>query len=80
MKEDIVFAESPIRMLTVRALSELLNCSQRHVYRQAENGKIPAPIKIGALNRWSAKVINQWIAAGCPPVSVEQETETGSHA
>lgn len=54
-------------LLTVRDVSEILGCSPRHVYRLAATGRMPPPLKLGALVRWSKSVIDDWIAAGCPP-------------
>lgn len=53
-------------MLDVRAVAALLDCSQRHVVRLAEAGRMPAPHKLGALNRWNRDELKAWIAAGCP--------------
>jgi excisionase family DNA binding protein len=55
-------------LLNVRAVARLLDCSQRHVYRLADAGRMPPPVRIGALVRWSRLDIDQWIAAGCPSV------------
>ncbi len=61
-----VIAES--MMLDVGDVAELLNCSSRHVYRLADAGKMPPPIKLGALVRWDKSVLAKWIADGCPPI------------
>jgi excisionase family DNA binding protein len=53
-------------LIDVRTLAELLNCSERHVYRLANSGRIPRPIKLGALVRWNRVEIEQWFADGCP--------------
>ncbi len=45
-----------------------LGCSTRHVYRLADSGRMPRPIKLGSLVRWPRAVIEQWIADGCPSV------------
>jgi len=50
----------------VQAVAELLSCSTRHVYRLSDAGKMPAPLKLGALVRWSRASIDSWIADGCP--------------
>jgi excisionase family DNA binding protein len=55
-----------IQVLDVHEVAERLKCSERHIYRQVEAGRIPPPAKIGALNRWSCAVIEKWIADGCP--------------
>lgn len=56
-------------MLTVDQVAALLGCSARHVYRLADMGRMPRPVKLGALVRWPRAVIESWIAAGCPSCS-----------
>jgi excisionase family DNA binding protein len=55
-------------MLDIQDVAVLLKCSRRHVYRMADAGKMPAPLKLGALVRWDRDTLTRWIAAGCPPV------------
>jgi excisionase family DNA binding protein len=55
-------------LLDVQAVAELLGCSTRHVYRLSDAGKMPAPVRLGCLVRWSAAAIQQWIDEGCPSV------------
>jgi excisionase family DNA binding protein len=59
---------SPPALLDVRAVANLLSCSERHVYRMADAGKMPRPRKLGSLNRWSSHEIQTWIDGGCQPV------------
>jgi len=54
------------QLLDVQAVAEMLRCSPRHVYRLSDAGRMPAPVKLGALVRWSAAAIREWVAAGCP--------------
>jgi excisionase family DNA binding protein len=54
-------------LLNVRAVAALLDCSARHVYRLADAGRMPAPVKLGALIRWRADEIREWIENGCKP-------------
>lgn len=53
-------------LLDVRAVAEMLDCSPRHVYRLVDAGRMPAPVRVGALIRWPERVIEEWIANGCP--------------
>ena len=53
-------------LLDVNQVATLLNCSSRHVYRLSDAGKMPRPVKLGALVRWSRDGIEIWIAEGCP--------------
>jgi excisionase family DNA binding protein len=54
-------------LLDVRAVAALLDCSPRHIYRMADSGALPRPVKFGALVRWPRQVIEEWIASGCKP-------------
>ena len=53
-------------MLDVQAVADLLDCSSRHVYRMADMGRMPRPVKLGALVRWPRAAIDDWIGQGCP--------------
>lgn len=53
-------------MLTVNQVAAMLGCSTRHVYRMSDAGKMPVPMKLGNLVRWSRQGIEEWIEAGCP--------------
>lgn len=55
-----------VELLDVRAVAEMLDCSARHVYRLADAGRLPRPIKLGALVRWRRAELEAWIDAGCP--------------
>jgi excisionase family DNA binding protein len=57
---------STAQLLDVRAVAALLDCSPRHVYRLADAGRMPAPVRIGALVRWRRTVLDSWLVAGCP--------------
>lgn len=61
-------ADASAKLLDVQAVADLLDCSARHVYRLSDAGRMPAPVKLGSLVRWSAAAIQEWIAAGCPAV------------
>lgn len=56
-------------MLSVDDIATIyLGCSTRHVYRLADSGRMPRPIKLGSLVRWPRAVVEQWINDGCPNV------------
>lgn len=55
-------------LIDVRAVGTMLGCSVRHVYRLTCNGKMPTPVRLGALVRWDRSVLDRWIAEGCPAV------------
>ena len=52
-------------LLDVEAVAGLLSCSTRHVYRLADAGRMPRPLKLGALVRWRRNEVLEWIAEGC---------------
>jgi len=52
----------------LKVVAEKLTCSQRHIYRLADAGRMPAPLRLGSLVRWDLDAIDRWIAEGCPTV------------
>jgi excisionase family DNA binding protein len=62
----------PIRdyaaLLDVRAVAALLSCSTRHIYRLADAGHMPPPVRLGALVRWRRQDIDAWLHRGCKSV------------
>jgi excisionase family DNA binding protein len=58
-------AAAPV-LLDVRVVAQILHCSPRHVYRLADAGRMPAPVRLGALVRWRRSELLDWLAAGCP--------------
>ena len=52
-------------MLTVDGVAVLLGCSPRTVHRLRDKGRIPQPIRIGGMIRWSRHAFERWIADGC---------------
>ncbi len=61
---------SPTALLDVRGVAQLCCCSTRTVYRLADAGRLPRPVKLGALVRWRRAEIDDWLADGCPPIRV----------
>jgi len=61
-------ADASAKLLDVAAVAGLLGCSARHVYRLSDAGRMPAPVKLGALVRWNSALVAEWIDAGCPAV------------
>jgi excisionase family DNA binding protein len=58
---------SVAQLLDVRAVAALLDCSTRHVYRLSDAGRMPPPVRLGALVRWRRQDIDGWLADGCKP-------------
>jgi excisionase family DNA binding protein len=59
-------ADSPAKLWDVQTVADLCGCSVRHIYRLADAGRMPTPVRLGSLVRWSKTAIEDWIAAGCP--------------
>lgn len=53
-------------LMSVEDVGVELKCSPRNVYRLSDAGKMPRPIKLGRLVRWSRCELMEWIANGCP--------------
>jgi len=53
-------------LLTVKEVAEMLGLSERTIYRLADSGAMPRPVKIGAAVRWRRNELDQWIEEGCP--------------
>lgn len=64
-------------LLSVDDLATLLRCSPRHIYRLADAGKMPRPMKLGALVRWSRVEVQSWIANGCKATRTARAGEAG---
>ena len=54
------------KLLTAKAVGEMLSLSKRQIFRLNSCGKIPGPIRIGGSVRWAESTIAQWLQAGAP--------------
>ena len=62
-------------LLDVKAVALLLGgCSTRHVYRLADAGQMPRPVRLGSLVRWRLAELMSWLEAGCPSVRPAKAT------
>jgi predicted DNA-binding transcriptional regulator AlpA len=69
MTLDSESKEIKASLVDVKNVASQLSCSARHVRRLYDSGRMPRPVKLGALVRWSSISINQWIEEGCPATS-----------
>jgi len=60
------------RLVDVEEIAKLLGISSRHVYRLADSGRMPRPIKLGGAVRWDVDAVSQWIDQGCPKQEVRR--------
>lgn len=55
------------KLLTAKAVGEMLSLSKRQIFRLNSCGKIPAPVRIAGSVRWRLETdIKPWISMGCP--------------
>ena len=55
----------PATLLSVEDVASTLQVSVSHVYRLADGGRLPRPIKLGGLVRWNRTELEAWISSGC---------------
>ena len=60
--------DSPATLIDVEQVAAQLGCSPRTVYRLADAGRMPAPVRLGSLVRWRRGDVEAWIAGGCKTV------------
>lgn len=73
----------PPELLRIEQVAQLLNISERTIYRMQENASIPPPVELLGSKRWQRSVLLQWIADGCPPslkASCEPKQHEGHYA
>jgi predicted DNA-binding transcriptional regulator AlpA len=51
---------------TADDIAALVPCSTRHVRRLDSMRAIPGRFALGRLVRWHRRLVDEWIAAGCP--------------
>ncbi|MHA2043538.1 MAG: helix-turn-helix transcriptional regulator [Planctomycetota bacterium] len=55
------------KLLTAKAVGEMLSLSKRQIFRMKSAGLICAPVKVGqGAIRWRQSDIDRWIELGCP--------------
>ncbi len=54
-------------LITAVQLAELLNVSERTLYRLKSSRRLPRSISLGGSVRWRLSDIRKWIADGCEP-------------
>ena len=55
-------------LLNVGEVAGMLNICARSVYRMADGGKMPRPVKLGSRVLWRRRELQNWIDAGCLPL------------
>lgn len=55
-------------LMDVEQVAAMLRCSTRHIYRLSDAGRMPRPLKLGALVRWNRTEVERWLNDRCPSV------------
>ena len=53
-------------LVDAREAGDVVGVNERTWRRLDATGQVPAPVKIGRLNRWRLKELAAWVRAGCP--------------
>jgi len=60
----------PVQFLDAGGCAARYKFSQEHWRRLVDAGKAPQPTRFGRLVRWAIRALDEWDAAGCPPIRV----------
>ncbi len=52
---------NPCPLLTVKDVAKMLQLSTRTIFRLAEKGSLPKPLRIGGSVRWQPKTIKEYL-------------------
>lgn len=58
-------------LLTTKDVASLLRCTPKHIYELRKSKQIPKPLRVGRAIRWDPRVLERWIAEGCPATQEE---------
>jgi excisionase family DNA binding protein len=54
------------QLINAEQVANILNISERTLWRLVSAGKVPQPVRIGRSARWRVHEIHAWIESGCP--------------
>ncbi len=80
-RDDRHVAEHPAfdrEMLTVEQVAAMLAIGVRSVWRKAQDGRLPPPIKMTGSTRWAKSTLQDWITEQATAASKKQHTR-GRH-
>ncbi|MBX3416738.1 MAG: helix-turn-helix domain-containing protein [Pirellulaceae bacterium] len=64
--ENATLPTTEPRLIDVAAVARMLGVTGRTVYRLADAGRMPKPLRLGGAVRWDRRTIENWIDSGCP--------------
>ena len=56
---------SPL-LIDAKGVAELLDRSERSIWRDDSAGRLPKPVVLGGSKRWRVAEIHAWVESGCP--------------
>ena len=72
MSVDVQLRPEPT-LLTVEQVAAMMSVSKRTVWRMLSAGEFIQPIRVRGNTRWRHAELHEWIEAGCPQVTTNQE-------
>lgn len=54
-------------LLRAAEAAHFLGLSRSELYRLDASGRLPAPVRLGKVKRWSRPELEKWVERGCPP-------------
>jgi hypothetical protein len=67
LKPSVAYLEScGCFLLDTRDMAEFLGIPAKAVQQMAWTGRIPIPIRLGAVMRWNIIRLLEWVESGCP--------------
>ena len=58
--------ETATKLINAEELAQMLDVSERTLWRLLSGGKVPQPVRIGRNTRWRLTEVAEWIEKGCP--------------
>ncbi len=68
-KENATSIPQTCLLISVTQVSEILNISERTVWRLVSAGKFFKPRYLGRCAKWHRKEIEDWVESGCPAMN-----------
>jgi len=56
------------QLVDIKVVARKCCCSEQHIRRLCDAGKMPQPIRLGRVVRWDLAEIDEW--KGCPAIAV----------
>lgn len=61
MQHTIPHSPEPERLLTLHEVEHITGFKSSFIYREAQKGNFPKPIKINTASRWPESKVQNWI-------------------